>query len=63
MKYKTHYIIVTGYKNSIEETINEKNEKGYICHGNISSNVTDLGIYYSVLMSKVEEIKPLEIDK
>ena len=55
--YKINYIVVEGDKNTFEKELNELSKQGYIWCGNMNTNVTEKGFWYSQLMSKSEQIK------
>ena len=57
MTYKTIYKVVEGDKNTFEKELNKLSEQGYIWGGNMNTNITEKGVFYSQLMTKTEQIE------
>ncbi len=62
MGYKTDYIIVEGDRNTFEKEMNKLAGQGYLCAGNMNTNITEKGILYSQLVSKTEPIKQNKVE-
>lgn len=57
MTYKTVYKVVEGDKDSFEKELNRLSDQEYIWCGNMNTNITEDGVFYSQLMSKTEQIE------
>ena len=58
MDYKTDYIIIEGDKKTFEDRMNSLAIQGYMWCGNMNTNATEKGFWYSQLVSKTEKLNP-----
>lgn len=53
---KTDYIVVEGDKNTFVQEMNKLSNRGYVCYGNMNTNIMDKVVVYTLLMSKTTKL-------